>query len=404
VSAVAAAGPVVASTGVDRRGIATLAVGHACVDVTQGAVPALLPFLIRDRGWSYGACAALVLAMTASSSLLQPLFGWLADRRSLSWLLPGGVALAAVGIALTGLVDSYPLTFALVALAGLGVGAYHPEGARYANYVSGDQRASGMSFYSVGGNIGFALGPILVTPLVLVAGLQGTLWLLPPLLVVALLLTRELPRLRSFHPRHADPGTGRNAGPGEAPEDRWGPFARIATIAGVRSGAYFGLQAFIPAYFIAHYDSSTGVANAALTTILVAGALGTLVGGRLADRIGRRRIMIACNAVLTPLMLLVLVAGEPGAFVLLALVGFFTVGTFSITVVLGQEYLPNRIGIASGITLGAAIGAGGVVAALLGLLADAVGLTPVLLVIAVLPLPALALSLSLPRERRARSI
>ena len=391
-----------APAGIDRRAIATLAVGHACVDTAQGAVPALLPFLIRDRGWSYGATAALVLAMTASSSLLQPLFGWLADRRSLSWLLPGGVVVAAVGIALVGVVSaSPPLTFALVAVAGLGVGAYHPEGARYANYVSGAKRASGMSLYSVGGNTGFALGPILVTPLVLAAGLRGTLWLLVPMLAVALLLVRELPRLRSFHPERRRAASGRAEPPHKASQpDRWGPFARVAGVAAVRSGAYFGLQAFIPAYFIAHFGSSAGVANAALTTILVAGALGTLVGGRLADRVGRRRILIACNAVLTPLMLLVLVVAEPAAFALLALVGFFTVGTFSITVVLGQEYLPSRIGIASGVTLGAAIGMGGIVAALLGQLADAVGLTPVLLVIAALPLPALALAATLPVERR----
>ncbi len=387
-----------AARGIDRRGIATLATGHACVDVTQGAVPALIPFLIHDRHWSYGAAGALVLAMTASSSLLQPLFGWLADRRSLSWLLPGGVALAGVGIALAGLLSaSEPLTFALVALAGLGVGAYHPEGARYANYVSGGRRASGMSLYSVGGNVGFALGPILVTPLVLVAGLHGTVWMLAPLLAVALLLARELPRLHGFHPARR-PGARVDAHDGAAAPDRWRPFARVATIAGVRSGAYFGLQAFIPVYFISHFGSSTGVANAALTTILVAGALGTLVGGRLADRVGRRRILVVCNAVLTPLMLLVLVAGEAAAFPLLALVGFFTVGTFSITVVLGQEYLPHRIGIASGVTLGAAIGAGGIVAALLGQLADAAGLTPVLLLIAVMPLPALLLAIALPRE------
>lgn len=389
------------AAGIDRRGIATLAVGHACVDVTQGAVPALIPFLIHGRHWSYGAAGALVLAMTASSSLLQPLFGWVADRRSLSWLLPGGVVLAAVGIALAGACSaSEPLTFALVALAGLGVGAYHPEGARYANYVSGAQRASGMSLYSVGGNVGFALGPITVTPLVLAVGLHGTLWLLVPLLTVAALLARELPRLRGFHPARGAGGPAHAAAAAAPRPERWRPFARVAAIAGVRSGAYFGLQAFVPAYFIAHYGSSAGVANAALTTILVAGALGTLVGGRLADRLGRRRILVACNAVLTPLLLLVLAVGEPTAFVLLALVGFFTVGTFSITVVLGQEYLPNRIGIASGVTLGAAIGVGGIVAALLGQLADAVGLTPVLLTIAALPLPALALSVSLPHEHR----
>ena len=386
-------------TPVDRRAIFTLSGGHMCVDVAQGAVPALLPFLIADRGYSYAAAAALVFAMTGASSLLQPLFGFLADRRSLPWLLPGGVVLAAIGIALAGVVHSYPLTFTAVAIAGLGVGAYHPEGARWANYVSGTRRASGMSLYSVGGNIGFALGPILVTPLVLALGLHGTVWLLMPLLAIALLLARELPRLKRFHPDR-QPAAQRRAA--AAAPDRWGPFARVAGIAGVRSGAYFGLQAFIPAYFITHFDSSTGVANAALTTILVAGAIGTLVGGRLADRLGRRRILIACNGVLTPLILLVLVVGEPAAFALLAAVGFFTVGTFSITVVLGQEYLPNRIGVASGVTLGAAIGAGGVVAALLGVLADHVGLEPVLLTIAALPLPALALTLTLPREPHPR--
>jgi len=408
VSAVAATAATAAPVGVDRRGISTLAIGHACVDVTQGAIPALLPFLIRDRGWSYGAAAALVLAMTGSSSLLQPLFGVIADRRSLSWLLPGGIVVAAVGIALSGLVsDSQPLTFAFVALAGLGVGAYHPEGARYANYVSGERRASGMSLYSLGGNVGFALGPIFVTPLVLLVGLHGTVWLAVPLLAVALLLMRELPRLRSFHPAR------RAASAGHAPSgttvaatqpDRWGPFSRVAAIAGLRSAVFFSLQAFVPVYFIARFDSATGSANAALTTMLLSGALGTLVGGRLADRVGRRNVIVWSNVVMTPLIVLVLVVPEPAAFACIALAGFFTVGAFSVTVVLGQEYLPNRIGIASGITLGAAIGAGGIVAALLGLLADAVGLTPVLVAIAALPLPALALSLALPRERGRHSV
>lgn len=392
--AAAAAG----ESGIDRRAITTLSAGHASVDVTQGAVPALLPFLIDRRGYGYGSAAALVLAMTGSSSLLQPLFGFLADRRSLTWVLPGGVAVAAIAIALTGLVDSFALTFALVAVAGLGVGAYHPEGARYANYVSGERRATGMSLYSVGGNIGFALGPILVTPLVLIFGLQGTVWLALPLLVIVALLVRELPRLHSFHPERAVTRGRPDAG-ATAP-DRWGPFTRIATIAGVRAGVYFGLQAFVPAYFIAHFGSSASVGNAALTTLLVCGALGTLVGGRLADRVGRRRVMIVCSAALTPLLLLFLVAGKLAAFPLLALVGFFTVGSFAITVVLGQEYLPSRIGIASGVTLGAAIGVGGILAWLLGLLADAVGLTPVLVVVALLPLPALALTLTLPRERQ----
>lgn len=398
-SAVAAAAGT--RTAVDRRGILVLALGHGCVDVAQGAVPALLPFLVHQRGFSYAAASALVLAMTMTSSVIQPLFGHLADSRSMPWLLPAGVLVAGGGIALAGVLHSYPLTFATVAVSGMGVGAYHPEAARYANYVSGARRATGMSLFSVGGNIGFALGPILVTPLVLTLGLGGTVWLLVPFLVISAGLAVALGYLRGFRPSAAR-AAGGGAVEGGAVEDvgpdRWKPFSLVAGVASFRSAAYFGLQAFVPSYFIMRYAASAGEANAALSTILVAGAVGTLVGGRLADRIGRRTILVICMGALAPLILLVLVLGEAGGFVALALVGFFTVGNFSITVVLGQEFLPNRIGIASGVTLGAAIGFGGVAAALLGVLADHAGLTAVMLVIAAFPVPALALALALPRR------
>jgi len=380
----------------DRRGIGVLALGHGCVDVAQGAVPALLPFLHHARGYSYAAGAALVLAMTLTSSLIQPLFGHLADRRSLPWLLPGGVAVAGVGISLAGIVPGYPLTFAMIALAGAGVGAYHPEAARYANYVSSSaRRASGMSLFSVGGNVGFALGPILITPLVLALGLDGTIWLLALYAAVAGVLVLTLAHLTSFRPEHRSD----DERPSRAGGDRWGPFALVAGVASFRSCAYFGLQAFIPAYFIARFHAAAGVGNAALATMLAAGALGTLVGGRLGDRIGLRPILIACMAALPPLVALVLLAGRDADFVLLAAIGFFTVGNFSTTVVLGQRFLPSRIGIASGVTLGAAIGVGGVCAALLGLLADAAGLTAVIALIAVLPLGGLGCALLIPRER-----
>ncbi|HEY2638055.1 MAG TPA: MFS transporter, partial [Solirubrobacteraceae bacterium] len=324
-----------------------LACGHGCADLAQGAVPALLPFFVHQRGYSYAATSALVLAMTITSSLIQPLFGHLADRRSLPLLLPGGVLLAGLGTALAGVTSTYPLTFLSVAVAGIGVGAYHPEAARYANYVSGRQRATGMSLFSVGGNVGFALGPILVTPLVLILGLTGTLWLLVVFGAITALVAATLPHLLSFRP---DRTGSANAARKPEGEDRWGAFSLVAAVAAFRSGAYFGLQAFVPAYFIAHFGASTSVGNTALTVLLASGALGTLTGGRLADRIGRRPVLVGCMAVLTPLILVVLVAGEIGGIILLGAVGFFTIGNFSITVVLGQEYLPNRIGIAAGVT------------------------------------------------------
>ncbi len=113
-----------------------LAAGHMCVDFCQGAVPALLPFLIRDRGYSYAAVAALVLASSIGSSLIQPLFGLRSDRMSAAWLMPCGVLVGGIGIGLAGIAPSYALTFAAVLVSGIGVAAFHPEGARYANHVS----------------------------------------------------------------------------------------------------------------------------------------------------------------------------------------------------------------------------------------------------------------------------
>src|SRR5205085_10801911 len=131
-------------------------------------------------------------------SIIQPLFGHVSDRLSLPWLMPLGPALSGLGVALAGLAPTYPLTFAAIVVSGVGVAAFHPEGSRFANYVSGERRASGMSLFSVGGNVGFALGPVMVTPLMLVFGLSGTLFVLIPTLAMAALLVHELPRLKTF--------------------------------------------------------------------------------------------------------------------------------------------------------------------------------------------------------------
>jgi len=380
--------------GIDRRGIGTLALAHASSDLCQGAVPALLPFLIDQRGYSYTSASALVLAMTIPSSIVQPLFGHLADRRPTAALMPLGLLAGGAGIAVAGLAPSYALTIVAIGVSGLGVAAFHPEAARYANDVSGDRTASGMGLFAVGGNAGFALGPLLVTPLVLTLGLAGTTWLLALPATAAVLLAVELPRLTDRRNEHRRTMSG--PATTSLITNRWGPFARLAGVAAGRSGVYFGLQSFIAVFFIERFGATTAEGNAALMVLIVAGALGTLVGGQLADRVGRRPILVGFLATLTPLLVLLLLAGTAAGFALVALIGFFCVGNFSITVVMGQELLPGRVGIASGVTLGAAIGAGGLIAAALGIVADHAGLTAVMVAIALLPLPALALALSLP--------
>jgi len=382
--------------GVDRRAMAGLSAGHLFTDLNQGAVAALLPFLISERGISLAAAGALVFAATVSSSIVQPLFGIFSDRRPIPILMPLGVLLAGCGMALVGVAPSYPLIMLCVVLSGIGVAAFHPEAARFANYVSGSGRARGMSFFSVGGNAGFALGPALTTPLVVVFGLPGALFLALPAVVMAAVLFHELPRMLKFKPETVESEGERVDA---APEHR-GPFVRMIGVVIVRSFVYFGLVAFVASYYERVLEMSPALGNTALTLMLFGGAAGTLIMGPLADRFGRRTILGASMLVLPPLIFCFTLAGPFVGMGLLVLVGAATVGTFGVTVVMGQEYLPGRIGLAAGITMGLSIGLGGIGAPLLGLVADSKGLSFTMLVIASLPVFGILLAVTLPRGTR----
>src|SRR5512144_1007018 len=159
----------------DRRALAAIAAGHLSSDLCQGAVPALLPYLISERGLSYAGATALLLALTVSSSVIQPLLGHASDRMQGARLRPAGVLVGGAGIAVPGVTGGYPATLAAVVLGGIGVAAFHPEGARYVPLVAGSGASTGMGLYSVGGNAGFVVGPVVVTAGVAVFGLRGTL-------------------------------------------------------------------------------------------------------------------------------------------------------------------------------------------------------------------------------------
>jgi MFS transporter, FSR family, fosmidomycin resistance protein len=379
-------------TGVDRRAMAVLSAGHLFTDLAQGSVPALLPFLITRDHLNYATASALILAATISSSVVQPVFGHLSDRFSLPWLMPLGPGLGGLGIALAGVLPSYGLTFAAVLVSGLGVAAFHPEGSRFANYVSGGRRASGMSLFSVGGNVGFALGPALVTPALLAFGLDGTLLVLVPTLLMAGLLAHELPRLAGFR---SDVVAGRVQR--RSDHDAWGPFAILAGVIAVRSFIYFGLVTFIALYWVHDLHTGKGFGSAALTAVLLGGAGGTLIGGPLADRFGRRTVLMGSMTLIPPLVVGLLLSGPTLGILFAVLIGAVTISTFSVTIVMGQEFLPARLGLSAGITIGLSIGLGGLGAPLLGLLADAQGLRAVMATIAALPILAFALTLLLPR-------
>jgi len=193
----------------DRRAMAALSGGHFTTDFAGGALPALVPFIHDRFHLDYLLSAVLILASSVSSSVIQPLFGLWSDRRGALWLLPLGVAVSGVGIGLAADAPRYWLVCLLVIVSGVGVAAFHPEGSKLAAYASGPQRASGMSIFSVGGNVGYALGPAIAAPLVIWLGLRGGLLIALPGLLVAAALLAASPFLRTFVPARTGPGRWR---------------------------------------------------------------------------------------------------------------------------------------------------------------------------------------------------
>jgi len=373
-----------------------LAGGHLGTDFSNGSLPALLPFLTDRFALSYTLAAALMLASAAASSLVQPLFGLWSDRRGASWLLPGGVAVAGVGIALAAAAPSYWLVLTLVVVSGLGIAAYHPEGSKFVAYASGRRRASGMSAFSIGGNLGFALGPIVATPLVVWLGLRGGLLLAVPPLAIAAALFLLLPFLRTFVPERSV--ERRTAG-----RDQPVALTILLGVIGFRSLAWWGLLTFVPLWEVS-LGHSKAYGNHLLALMLLVGGIGTIVVGPVADRIGRRPVLIATLVAAGPLILVFVVVGGAIGAAALALVGVTVVGTFGLTMVMAQEYLPRHIGTASGLSIGFSIGLGGIAALGLGALADAVDLQAALYVCAAAPLAGLALTLVLPSARPRRTL
>jgi MFS transporter, FSR family, fosmidomycin resistance protein len=317
---------------IDRRAMATLSVGHLAVDFASGAVPALLPFLALEFDLSYTATAAMMLAALVSSSLVQPAFGLWSDRRGATWLLPGGVALAAVGVGAAAVAPAYVLVLVAVFAAGIGVAAYHPEGAKFAAFASGRQRASGMSYFNIGGNTGYALGPIVVTPLVVWLGLGGGTLAMLPVLGLAFVILRALPALQRVVPEATERGLDEG-------EDDVRAMTLLSVVIGLRSVAWFGLLTFVPLWVVAN-GGTAGEGGRTLSLMLVSGAVGTIVLGPVADRVGLRRTLLVTQAALPFLVVTFVAVGGIAGVVALMLVGPCVVGTFGVTMVLSQLYLP----------------------------------------------------------------
>jgi FSR family fosmidomycin resistance protein-like MFS transporter len=384
----------------DRPGLRLLTAAHVMNDLNQGVLPAMIPLLVTHRHLSLAMAATLVLAANLLGSVVQLFFGYLSDKKSTAWVIPAALVVATGGTALIGLAPNLPVMLIGAMLSGFGVAAFHPEASRFSNYFSGPKRSSGMSQFTFGGYLGFALGPLLATPLMLAFGLPGVAWLLVPAIVFALVLARDLPH---FNRVRTNAHRARRERPGR---DDWRGFSIMSVVVALRSTTFLAAVTFTPVFAIhvAHVDEFWG--SVALFLLLLGGAVGTVYGGRLGDRFDRRRIisisLASTGAVATLLAITGALLHSYATVVVLAPLFGVALGlSAGVLVVVGQEYLPKHIGIASGMTLGLANTVGGIAAPLFGRIGDAHGLVAMFGTIAIFALLAFGGSFAMRRPDNA---
>ncbi len=356
-------------------GVYLFALGHFCADWAQGAIPALLPYFVQNYGLSYQEAASLMFANVLLSSVLQPVFGYCSDRISLPWLIPLGPFCCGLAITLIGFSSSYWTIFFAAMVCGLGSALFHPEAALLVGRLGGVRKGQALSTFAVGGNGGFAVGP-------LVAGLCAYSLDIRSLLVfgvvnacAALLIAR---RLSGDIKRAAAVSSGQRTGAPKREND-WSSFGRLSVTILARSLGFTLSNTFIPLFWVSVLGASPGEGTRALSALFLMGAFITYLGGLVSDRTGFIPVLRVSFLVMVPAMALFVNSTDVWTSSLLLLpvaVSIFL--PYSPIVVLGQAYLGKNAGFASGVTLGLSTTIGGILAPLVGWAADRWGLVTAL--------------------------
>lgn len=369
----------------NRKYLYLLAAGHFSNDINAGSLPALLPFFVSYYDMDYTAAAGLMFASSFLSSIIQPLFGWLADKGSRQWFMALGVFFAGISLAVTGFVTSYWLIFSAVTVMGIASAIFHPEAARCVNGVSREGRGKGMSIFSVGGNGGFGFGPILAVFLVSTFGMHGLAFYGICGTIMSFALLMAAPHLRKAIKENRRDEIIEDAkenllidNPPEAQND-WHAFGRLFVVILFRATVFTGFSSFLPLFCIHVLGTSKATGSLTLSIVSIAGVFATLIGGWFADRYGYRKTLRIGSVLLVPLLAVVAFSGSIYAvYAMLIPLSLAMLGPYSSFVVIGQEYLAKNIGFASGVTLGLSMSVGGMVAPVLGHFADTYGLTSVM--------------------------
>lgn len=360
----------------NKKYLYLVALSHFAVDINSGSLAAILPFFVTYYGMDYTSIGGLMFASSFLSSIIQPLFGWLADKTSFKWFMPLGVFMAGLSLASTGFLQDYWCTFTAVTIMGAGAAIFHPEAARLVNAISGKERGVGMSIFSVGGNGGFGLGPLLAVFLITTFGMKGLAFYGIFCLLTGGSLIILAPKMRAIAAQMAaeEAPKDKNAAAAEAVND-WPAFAKLTATIAFRSTVFTSINSFLPLFCITVLGATHSMGSAALSIISLSGIIATLIGGKLSDRIGYvKTVRIGCSLLVLTIAALVFSKNIYVVFAMLLPLSLAMQGTYAAFVVLGQSYLAKSVGFASGVTLGLTFSIGGVMVPALGRFADSFGL------------------------------
>jgi FSR family fosmidomycin resistance protein-like MFS transporter len=332
--------------------------------------------------------------------LIQPLFGYLGDKVDHPWYMSLGVLLSGAGIAAMGLFDSYWFIFCCALVTGTGVALFHPEGGKLANVVAGTSKGTGISNFSVGGYLGFTIGPVLAIFALTTWGMRGTIVFLVPAVIAALVLFSQTGAFRRLTVQEAE-RINKSENPNQT--DDWVGFTKITSVNIMRAIVGNGMLTFIALYWIAILGQPEKIGALMITVYAFGGAITAFFGGRIADHIGFKRVVLISNVTVGPLLAAFLLTGHMvPAIVLMVIISLMHSLAHAPTVALSQAYLPNRVGFASGISLGVVVSMGGIAAPGLGAIGDVWGLGAVMMTICVIAFIGLGFSTLLYMGRNAR--
>jgi FSR family fosmidomycin resistance protein-like MFS transporter len=360
-------------------------------DIYMPVLPAILPLLILNNGYSYFTAGLLITAYNVTSSFTQPVIGWLSDTKGLTISISVSLLISAVFVALMGIAQNYYLIMLFAILAALGHACFHPAAlSMVSRLCSSENRGRLTSYFVVGGNFGYAIGPVLAGGLAMWLGLPGLLLLILPAIVMVFALKYILPGgiTRPCLPKATDGDTPHTVSSKK-------PFIILMIASIFRAWAIFAAITYLPTYLVTQgYDLV--MASMIVTLMLLAGVSGQVAGGHFSDKYGRKEFMIFGLVLCIPPFCLFMLTGGIISIIGLILFGFFLWSTFAVAVAMSHELLPGNVGLASGIMLGLAIGFGGLGVAVNGIIADHYSLAVAL---ATIPIPiaaAIVLMIMLP--------